>query len=121
MTRENLTSLLAERLMHWSVSPNRFLLGNRQWIPRWRFQPLSSLEDAFQLLDKSASAFTLSSATGMFTAEVRVGQQVGTATGKNKAATITLAIARANGLDAPDDLAQSLVAIRSRQVGGRTR
>ena len=30
---------------------NRFLLGGRTWIPRWRFQPCENLADARQLWD----------------------------------------------------------------------
>jgi len=61
------------------------------------------MEDAFKLLDVAASEFTLTlSRDQIFTARVGVGRQTGSATGESKAATVTVAIARAIGLDAPD-------------------
>jgi len=53
MTSDVVTARLAERVMGWSVAPDRYLIGNRSWIPRWRFQPLERLEDAFRLLEKA--------------------------------------------------------------------
>jgi hypothetical protein len=80
-------------------------MGGRSWIPRWRFQPLTRLNDAFQLLDKSGGAFTLTShKRGYFTAEVCLDNRTGLAVGEPKAATITMAVARAIGLDVPDEL-----------------
>jgi hypothetical protein len=54
MTIENLTATLAVRVMGWGVGPDRFLLGQRRWTPRWRFQPANRLEDAFRLLERVA-------------------------------------------------------------------
>src|SRR5260370_15638562 len=51
MTPQMLTGLLAERVMKWTVSPNRFMLGRGRWVPRWRFQPCENLAPAFGLLD----------------------------------------------------------------------
>ncbi len=109
-TRENrvnsvqdLTVTLAERVMGWSAAPERFLLGGRSWVPRWRFQPLTSLEDAFRLLEKAAGTFTLSlKGDGTLSAQVQVKNGAGSAVGTSKAATITVAVARAIGLDVPD-------------------
>ena len=106
MTTERVTASLVERVLGWRVGPDRFLLGNRQWIRRSGFEPFTNLKDAFQLLDKAASAFKLSGTPGRFTAEVSVENRSGSATGEHKAATITVAIARAVGLDAPDNLLQ---------------
>jgi hypothetical protein len=102
MTPDALTALLAERIMHWSVAPDRFLLGNRQWITRSRFQPLSDVKHAFRLLEAAASSFSLATLSdGTFKAEVKVGDRTGTASGEPKAACITLAVARAIGIDVP--------------------
>jgi len=51
MTTSELTALLAQRVMRWTVAPGRFLMENRRWKPAWRFQPTKKLEDAFRLLD----------------------------------------------------------------------
>ena len=49
MTVEQLNVVFAERIMGWRVAADRFLLGNRSWLARWRFQPCRKLEDAFRL------------------------------------------------------------------------
>jgi hypothetical protein len=104
MTPERLTTLLAERVMGWGVGPDRFLMDKRRWIPRWRFQPLTNLEDAFRVLEKAASTFTLTATDdGTFTAKVRGGNnRTGSASGKSKATVISTAVARAVGLDLAD-------------------
>jgi hypothetical protein len=100
MTSEQLTAILAERVMGWGIAPDRFLLGGRRWVPSWRFQPLTNLDDAFRLLDRAATEYTLTGAgAGTFTVQVRVADRSGSASGKSKAKTITLAIASALGLD----------------------
>jgi len=103
VTNELLTATLAEKVMHWGVAPDRFLLGNRQWISRTQFQPLNRVQDAFRLLRKLTSIFSLTrSGDGTFTAAVRIGDRTGRASGESEAATITLAVARAIGLE-PDE------------------
>ena len=100
MTGEALTAKLAERIMGWNVAPDRFLLGNRSWIPRWRFQPLERLEDAFRLLDKAEpERYSMGlDAGGRFFAEVRIGGRLGKARDDSKPRAITLALACALGL-----------------------
>jgi len=44
MTGDQLTVTLGERVMGWRVGPDHFLMGNRRWLPRWRFQPDERLE-----------------------------------------------------------------------------
>jgi hypothetical protein len=100
VTNEQLAAILAERILGWSVAPERFLLGKRQWINRSRFQPLNRIQDTFRLLQAAAGSFSLTkTAGGAFTATVQVGDRTGTASGPGAAATITCAIARAMGLD----------------------
>ena len=102
---EHLTCVLAEKIMGWGIAPERFLMGKRQWIPRWRFQPLANLEDAFRLLEKAAASFTLTAtADGDFTARVSLAGRTGSASGRSKATTITMAVARAIGLTVPDQV-----------------
>jgi hypothetical protein len=105
---ERIVAILAERILGWTIGADRFLIGQRRWISLWRFQPFKKLQDAFRLLDKAASEYSLvASAAGTFTARVRVGSRIGKASGKSMAAAATLAIARAIGLDVPDSVLES--------------
>lgn len=107
MTAEQLTAILAERVMGWVAAPERFMTGGRRWLPRWRFQPLADLEDAFRLLDKAGAKYVLEATPeGKFTARVWVGDGTGVASGRTKPATITRAVAEAIGLTVPEDLAE---------------
>ena len=100
MTTEILTNLLAERILGWVAAPDRFLKGDRGWLPRWRFAPLANVDHAFMLLDKAAGAYTLSAdKDGVFHAEVLIGDAVGKASGESKARVIALALASALGID----------------------
>jgi len=100
MTSDHLTAILAERVMGWGVGPDRFLLGQRRWLARWRFQPATRLEDAFRLLKHAApQKFTMATAdTGVFSVKVCIGGKVGEAQDKSNARAITLAVARALGI-----------------------
>jgi hypothetical protein len=100
VTSDQLTAALAERVMGWRVTPERFLKGDRRWAPRWQFQPFRRLEHALQLLDNANGQYTLTKAAGAtFTAQVTIGCRVGSASGKSEAATISLALARSLGID----------------------
>jgi hypothetical protein len=99
----SLTEELACQVMGWRATPDRFIKSGRSWIPKWRFAPFTRLEDAFRLLEASASSYTLrASSRGVFTAEVSVASRTGWASGQSKATIITVAVARAIGLDVPD-------------------
>jgi hypothetical protein len=101
MTSENLTAILAERVMGWSVGPDRFMMGNRGWTPRWRFQPAEKLEDAFRLLEEAApQEYSIcGDAKGSIHVRVRINGNAGEASGTSKPLTITQAIARAAGIE----------------------
>jgi hypothetical protein len=100
MNDDRLTECLAVRIMGWRSASGRYIKAGKAWTPRWKFAPLTKLEDAFSLLDAAASSYTLRSAPdGTFEAEVRLGGRVGNASGKAKARTITLALARAVSLE----------------------
>lgn len=91
---------LVRQLLGWKVAPDRFIKSGRSWIPKWRFNPLERLEDAFLLLDHANATYTLSVGSDrVFVAEVRISNQIGKATGQAKARTITLAIALALGIE----------------------
>ncbi len=101
MTDESLTALLAQKVMGWSVAPDRFLVGNRSWIPRWRFQPAEKLDDAFRLLEKAEPEhYSMGlDGSGRFCVQVRIGGKLGVAREEPKARAITLAVARALGIE----------------------
>jgi hypothetical protein len=108
MTAEHLTAVLAERVLRWRSTPDRLLTGKRAWIPRWRFQPLANLDDAFRLIAAAGASYSLmATADGTVTAQVCVGGRTGTAFGKITAATISIAIARAIGINPPDELLEA--------------
>ena len=104
MTVERLTDCLAERVMGWTVGPERFMMGGRRWLPRWRFQPVTRLEDAFRLLERAAPQDygTGAADTGGFWARVRLDGNIGEAHEPSQALAITFALARALRLEIPN-------------------
>jgi hypothetical protein len=101
MTNDQLTAILAERAMGWSVGPDRFTIGGRRWLPRWRFQPAERLDDAFRLLEQTApQEYSMGSAEkGGFWVKVRVVDSIGEASETSKPRAITFAVARALELE----------------------
>ena len=101
MTTDQLTAVLAERVMGWTVGPDRFLMGNRGWMPRWRFQPTEKLEDAFRLLEEAApQEYSIcGDDKGTIHVQVRIDGAAGEARGTSKPRAITYAIARAVGIE----------------------
>ena len=100
MTDAAVVDRLAHQVLHWVVAPDRFLTGNRSWIPKWKFNPLERLEDAFRLLDESApNRYAISLGGGRFEVEVEINSNIGKASGEIKPRTITLALARSLGLE----------------------
>lgn len=105
---------LVQKVMQWQVTPDRFIMSGRSWMPRWRFQPLNNLENAFELLQMAATSFTLAtSPDGDFTARVQVGDRIGIAAGEPKAAVITVAVARAIGIHIPKNTVPPLPLTKS--------
>jgi hypothetical protein len=105
MTNEQLAAILAERVMGWTISPERFMLGGRRWIPRWRFQPATRLEDAFRLLERVAPRDYATGAEGdRFWARVLLDEASGEAHESSQARAISFAVARALRIDIPEDV-----------------
>jgi hypothetical protein len=102
---EDLTTLLARRVMGWDVAPDRFLVGKRKWMPRWRFQPAGKLEDAFRLLEAAApQKYTLSrDGPGPFCARVRIDGKTGQAHDRSIPRAITMAVCRALQIQMNDE------------------
>lgn len=100
MTDAQLTAKLAVEVLGWKTAPGRFVKPGRSWTPCWRFAPLKNVAQAFDLLHAAAAAYKLSGdSDGRFTAEVRIGRQVGKASGPQKARAICMAVARAIAVD----------------------
>ena len=101
MTTDQLTAILAERVMDWSVRPDRFLTGKRGWIPRWKFRPAERLTDALRLLEAAKPRqYTLHCGEdGLFTVWVQLGRAKGEARDLSKPRAICYAIARAAGIE----------------------
>ena len=101
MTADMLTALLAERVMHWRVAPDRFLIGDRRWLPRWRFQPVERLQDAFSLLEQAApEEYSMGAGeNGNFWVKIRVAGTTGEALEPSKPRAIAYAVARAFGIE----------------------
>lgn len=87
--------------MGWKVAADRYLMVNRRWLPRWRFQPAEKLEDAFRLLEQAAprNYRICGDDTGSFHVTVQIAERTGEANGPCKPLTITYAIARAIGIE----------------------
>ena len=83
--------------MGWEVAPDRFLVGKRRWLPRWRFRPTERLEDAFRLLEEACpQKYAMGSEReGLFWVQIQIGEATGEACHRSKPLAITLAIARA--------------------------
>jgi hypothetical protein len=98
---EQLTAILAERILGWSAGPDRFLTGKRGWLPRWRFRPAENLNDAFRLLEAATpDGYTMGSAKdGLCWARVLISGVVGEAHQPSQARAITFAIAHALGIE----------------------
>ena len=100
MTDNVLIDHLARQVLKWGVGPDRFLTGNRSWIPKWKFNPLEHLDDAFRLLDHSNGVrYAIAQTGATFAVEVERNGKIGKATGDSKPRTITLALARSLGLE----------------------
>jgi len=101
VTTDMLTSLLAQRVLGWTVAPDRFLLGNRRWLPRWRFQPTERVKDAYHLLERAApQEYSMDRGQdGRFWVRVSIAGATGEAQESTQARAVTFAVARAIGLD----------------------
>jgi len=101
MTSERLAAILAEKVMGWGVTRDRFLMGGRRWKPRWRFHPTENLADAFYLLEAAdPEEYTMgASRTGALWVRVRLRGGTGEARDSSKARAITWAVALAAGIN----------------------
>jgi hypothetical protein len=101
MTTDQLTGLLAERVMHWRATPDRFLTGGRVWSPRWKFQPTKRLSDAIRLLETAMpQEYSMAvNANGEFWVKVKIARTVAQAQDRSKPLAIFRAVAAASGIE----------------------
>jgi hypothetical protein len=97
-----LTMRLAKHVMGWVASGDRYVTGNRSWLPGWRFRPAECIRDAFRLLEEARpnSCTMHLDETGSFCVRVQIGDALGQSRDRSKPRAITHAIARAVGLKA---------------------
>jgi|SRR5579859_1791720 len=100
LTDERLTDELAVRVLGWRLAPDRYLTGERGWIPRWRFKPLNEIATAFELLDRATDRYNITCAHGGFNVEVHAGTRQAQASGDHLARTIVRAVAEVVGVEA---------------------
>jgi hypothetical protein len=98
MNDGELTGHLVEAILGWKPTLSRFMKPGRGWSPRSHFQPLVKVADAFRLLI-AADKFSFTGAGDVFAAEVKIGARLGKASGHSPARTITIAVARALGME----------------------
>jgi hypothetical protein len=100
-THDQLTACLAVRVLHWRVTPDRFLTGKRGWLPRWKFQPVQKLADAIRLMEAAnPEEYSLSAgAKGGFCARVIISGTTAEAHANTKPLAICLAVSAALGIE----------------------
>jgi hypothetical protein len=118
VSTEQLTAILAQRVMGWRVGPDRFLMGDRRWQPRWRFRPLERSPDAIRLLEAAApQLYTIQeNKNGVVSVRVQIEGTTGEAQERSKARAIVLAIARA--LQMPVDSLENPDGVGEPSIGG---
>lgn len=101
VTQSIVTAQLAERFLGWRTACGRFLKPDGGWIPEWRFRPFESAAHALELLNHADQYQIVRDADRSYTVRVRVGRHLGTAVGPELANTVSVAAARAVGIQVP--------------------
>lgn len=101
MSDDRLNEELARQVLGWKVAPDRFLLGGRRWLPRWRFQPTKKLTDAIRLLEaaKPQEYSMAVNASRESWAKVKIRGTTAQAQGKTQPLAICRAVAAAYGIE----------------------
>jgi hypothetical protein len=84
-----------------AVTAERFLTGDRRWLPRWKFQPAQKLADAIRLLEAANTEeySVAATASGGYCARVRISGATAEAHADTKPLAICLAVAAAFGIE----------------------
>jgi hypothetical protein len=116
MINEHLTVVLAERVKDRAFGCEHFLRGTREWTPPWRFQPASRLEDAAHVLAKLIpEKYVMGTADQRrLRTTIRIEVTTGEAHEYCQAAAITVAVARALGINTPSSTESSSNCLRLR-------
>jgi hypothetical protein len=100
MPSDKLGATLAERVMGWSVGPDRSLASKRGRLQRWGFRPAQNQNDAFRRLTAPPDGYTLGSGQeGLFWTRVVIWGVVGEARHPKPDTGFTVAFARTIGLE----------------------
>jgi hypothetical protein len=96
-----LTGKLARRVLGWKTAPNRYIVGNRKWLPTWRFQPTKNIADAFRVLDAAdvVEYVLRADRNGIYRVKVWTRRASAEASGPSLPLTICIAIARVLHID----------------------
>jgi hypothetical protein len=100
-TPDQINAILAAGVLRWRVTPDRFLTGDRGWLPRWKFQPAQKLADAIRLLEAANTEeySVAAGANGDFCARVRINGATTEGRANTKPLAICLAVAAAVGIE----------------------
>ena len=101
MTPDQLTAILVERVLGWRATPDRFLTGNRSWVPRWKFQPARNLKDAIRLLEATApDEYAVGTdGNGGYWVRIRIGKRTVYGRDRCKPLAICRAVAAVVGIE----------------------
>ncbi len=96
----DLTTKLAEKVMGWRISRDRFMTGEREWIPIHRFQPTERIGDAYKSLERARpTEYSIcASDTGVCHVRIRIGTAIGEACDESPPRAVTIALANALGI-----------------------
>lgn len=96
-----LTEALAQKTLGWKSGPNRYLMSNRRWLPKWRFQPTEKIADAFHLVEAGGveKYQILAERKNKYLVKVRTSRSTGQGCATSLPLAISLAVARAYGID----------------------
>ncbi len=108
MTDRELTDVIACRVLGWTVCRDRYIISARRWAPRWRFQPLERVEDAFKGLNSVANSYLIERRTSEENSvAVFTETGAGSSSSSSLPRAISIATARAVGIDVPAALEAS--------------
>ena len=91
-TDDGRTATLAEKVLGWKTTPDRFIKHGRSWIPRSRFRPFEDIRDTLRLLERAANSYSINVNAGVITVTIQISDSCGTASGKEMARTIATAL-----------------------------
>jgi hypothetical protein len=103
MTCNQFDAALAEHVLKWRPTPDRFLIGCRGWKPRWKFRPTKSLSDATVLVEALAPQGYVveTDSRGEHLVTIRIGTRAWQGRDTSKPLAICRAVAAVLGIEVP--------------------